>query len=120
MAVGDGCGVCVVAETDTGCRLGEGGAACPPPRAPCHTALTYALALHQPAASASTAAAPQRPPSRPVTRGRAGAAVPGERNCTPEDLGERCGEELAEALMSGACVDQWCGGRAEGVKGLRV
>ncbi|KXZ54935.1 hypothetical protein GPECTOR_3g105 [Gonium pectorale] len=56
-AFGDGCGVLIIADTDTGCRLG--------------------------------------------------ASAKGERGVPAEQIGERAAEELAEALESGTCVDQW-------------
>ncbi|GFR48196.1 hypothetical protein Agub_g10013, partial [Astrephomene gubernaculifera] len=56
-AVGDGCGVVLFADTDTGCRLG--------------------------------------------------ASAKGERGMPAEEVGERGAAELAEALSSGTCVDQW-------------
>ncbi|GIL91440.1 hypothetical protein Vretimale_10586 [Volvox reticuliferus] len=56
-SVGDGCGVLVFADTDTGCRLG--------------------------------------------------ASAKGERGVPAEVIGERAAVELAEALTSGTCVDQW-------------
>lgn len=56
-AFGDGCGILIYADTDTGCRLG--------------------------------------------------ASSKGERGVPAEQVGERAAEELAEALTSGTCVDQW-------------
>ncbi|EFJ50490.1 hypothetical protein VOLCADRAFT_80268 [Volvox carteri f. nagariensis] len=56
-AVGDGCGVLIFADTDTGCRIG--------------------------------------------------ASAKGERGVPAEEIGERAAAELAEALTSGTCVDQW-------------